>query len=407
MVNTNELLSVSFALLAAFGGQCRLPARLIPHSTNEIATFQAGELFHPLNIHIVHSNISEFWIQRGAVAKFRLLSFSSTNTIARAATPLEEPSSGMTASDAVLYGEGVLRALSAGSEPGSGVVPSVAPLTESGKADVSGYHLRWLLKDRGWFQYTAEMVVDPRTKALSYLSLLSPSFNDPAREMSMSNRVIVSVPTGRVTEAVNSMSGNVSAAASDPVAEALASWLTLCRTLAVDPGAQTNLIDIDWNRCRAYTNREISTNTAVLQLWFRNGAGFECIRGKAFSHYSADSCFGGSFGQRTAADWGRFRGTVRIPWEPQARAFERSMVTNLSVSSNILRTLKLVAINVPPELGAQGFTRVSCGWFVWPTEWESVREMADIPVKATCEIDLVDGSIKWFHIDPRLLGLVE
>src|SRR5205823_5469039 len=148
----------------------------------------------------------------------------------------------------------------------------------------------------------AFLEMDARNGRITFLELNDKSFHDGALSQEISNRVYTALPARPSRWAMRNsapLKRVLPYPTTNQVVEGITAWLKLCRSLAVDPGPETNLASVFWPQTFTYTNGEISLTSAACQIHFNNGTAFECINGVAFSHFASDACFTGSWQSMT------------------------------------------------------------------------------------------------------------
>jgi hypothetical protein len=112
--------------------------------------------------------------------------------------------------------------------------------------------------DTGSDHERIEVEIDGRTQKVVSFSTTSSIFYDPRFFRDLQSRVYTPEPS-KPAEKVNLVEKfHYPQPTTNYVRQAIASWLSLCGKLAVEPGSQTNLSDVDWGRTLLYTNENLS-----------------------------------------------------------------------------------------------------------------------------------------------------
>lgn len=182
----------------------------------------------------------------------------------------------------------------------------------------------------------------------------------------------------------------------DYAREAIPNWLNFCRRIGCDPGNQTNVSDIQWDVSWVYTNRLISTAAPVCEIRFKNGVYFHSIRGVTLSHYCADACFTGLWGERPRQEWAPWWAQCTKDWKDWkalAQALEPVLVERLQIPKDLLAQYHPLPVIKPPEPGKWGYTRLLIEWRDFPLVGEVA--VSDTKRAFQAEFDLRSGALEW------------
>lgn len=177
--------------------------------------------------------------------------------------------------------------------------------------------------------------------------------------------------------------------------EAIPNWLRFCRRIGCDSGNQTNVSDIRWDASWVYTRPLISTSAPVCEIRFKNGVSFQSIGGVTLSHYCADACFTGLWGERPSQEWTPWWAKCTTDWKdwkPLAKALEPVIVERLGIPKGLLARYHPMPGVRPAEPGKWGYTRLLVEWRDFPLVGEIA--VADTKLAFQAEFDLRTGDLK-------------
>ena len=404
MVDTNALLALAFTLVSNFTQIVTVPSFAVPRTTNDLESYVIGSPNRSIDVYLVHKRGTEFWIRNGVVGAYRnpgsFYDAQDPDLLPRfTGTPV------MSSNEAVRFATDTINRLTRTNNPIAGLVPTVRSPGLTSVGLVPFYKIHWLIKQFPAFRYDAEVEVDARKKQITKISLDAPEFRGPAMAQAISNQVYT--PDPRVLSSVTPVTKGERIApypTTNEVEHGIQQWLALCQKLDLDPGGQTNLSQVDWERCAVYTNELYSAMARVIQIRFRNGACFEAIDGIVFEHFGEDACFTGFWGDRPRAEWAPFEGKVLLKWEDRAKDFEGFVSHRLGIPIATIRALSPAPITHPADVVSEGRARILVRWLEWPKDQSQLTELESIPHKISCEFDLRDGKVKWVGFHPSLLG---
>jgi hypothetical protein len=270
--------------------------------------------------------------------------------------------------------------------------------------DIPFYRIEWL--DTGYHLVSmAKLEIDGRTGRIVDLHLWDQGFRDWARDKDTRDRVYRPEPVPPAPPVRRNLSV-VPYPPTNQVPALIQSWIAFCRRFDLEPGQNTNVAQIDWDKSLVYTDRLLTASAPVCRIVFTNGAILESIEGVVFSHFGADGFFVGDYTKRRRSEWTAIQGQGARKWEELAAAFGARVFQQLGLPKETAESLR------PSTIGgaAVALERVPLKRVVvvWRKGWEPsllVSEEA-FPRQFTAEFDLETGATKWlsFRDNPTLLG---
>ena len=289
------------------------------------------------------------------------------------------------------------------------VVPVMRAAGEYRGQPIPLYRVNWANPEAP-LRRLASMEIDARTGEIVGVDLFSRGFRDEEAARKITEQVYTPEQAQparqRMAETYNGPPPTTNQAV-----ETIANWLLVCRKLGMNPGSQTNLADVDWERCSIGTNRAGGILTPVCCVHLKNGNGFTSLNGGVIGFVPSDMYWGPTWGIRSKADKERFYGTITRHWEDLARNFRRLLIQNFGFREKDLAPLDPVPTYGPGEVGAEGVnTRVNVVFGRFPRRDGKLPQQAAY-CDASCyaimvEFDLNSGEIKGFgFVDRKLMNL--
>jgi hypothetical protein len=311
----------------------------------------------------------------------------------------------ISSNEVVSFATSILKRLAKDPRPLDGITPIVRYEGRSSEGkEIPFYRIRWPVKNSS-FGDAAEMEIDARKPEVEALYLAAPWFFDPGKTREIVEKVYTADPPKPKLRPKPVGKRIVPYPTTNQVTVGIEHWLAFCKRLNLNPGGDTNISDIDWEKSVVYTNLFFSGNRPVAQVRFKNGACFECVDGLVYSHFGPDACFTGFWDRRPEEEWKPFEGRVTVRWEDQASDFVRFVSQKLGVPLKTLKNLRQWPFNKAADVGTEGIARMVVRWYKCPPN--QFCNVLDLPSTMACEFDLRDGKVKWFEIDPKLIGLSE
>ncbi len=415
MIDTNALLSVAFSLIANFTNVVPVPSDAVPQYPADLAKCVVGSPSSPTDLYLVHKRGTEFWINGGVVYRFRspgsFFELQDAKSIANyTGTSILE------SNDVVRVAATALQRLIKSKDPllnGTNGAPKIQYASYCQGARIPFYKVIWP-RIRYGPERGADVEIDGRTGRIVFLHLWDMAFRDPMHAQKLSKLVYTEAPRPAPAQAVRLVKKfHLPQPTTNYVSDAITNWLAFCRKLGLDPGGQTNLADVNWDRTWLYTNAEISTTVPVCQVRLRNSACFESIGGTVFSHFAPDACYTGFYGERRLADWVPFTGKIVKRQEDLMRELETILVQRLGIPESLLAEFKASTPAKPQEIGdpdsmqIKTIKRSLVGWRDWPLHGGEAVAISDTKEGLSAEFDLESGELKWiaFH-DPRFVEIL-
>jgi hypothetical protein len=377
MIDTNQLLSITFALISSFTKVVEVPSDQIPKSREDLTKIVIGSPYSPVDVYVVHRKGSEFWIRGGVVHQyfspvsfFHLQDFSLRGALIGPAT--------LSSNQVVEQAVNIMRKLCKSGTPLDGVPPSVQ-VTRA--PDLHFYYVSWPVSNSFFSEGLGAIEIDARTGRISTVKLWGPEFYDWNRAAAISNRVYKpDIPLANLNEQIVRPTRQIQ----KQVEATIPKWLRFCQRLNLASGQQTNVAAVNWTKTFAYGG---PSNEPWLRVQFQNGTGFECKDGVIVAHWAADAAFTGPWADQSAEHWARFVGNPIRNWRQLASELNDYLIRRLGASTNYLRRFT-------PTLCSRGDGGTRC--LVRWCDSEQLRSrpwyVLDAPIFA--EFDLRSGEIK-------------
>lgn len=396
MVNTNELLSVAFAIISNFTQIVELRQDAIPRAINDCKKIVVGSPGSPIEICLIHKKGTRFNIIDGVVESFET---PGSYGLSQGVGPAEKftGTPRLSSNEVMALATNTLRRLAKSGDPIASVAPRVQgpSRAEDGKT-IPFYRITWPCTNLPYLDTTADIEIDAENKQITYLWLPHPGFHDLLFAHQISDRVYKPEPPVERKRAPIPRD-LYPLPSTNEVSLALTNMLAFCARLGFDPGTNVDLSAVDWRRSMLYTNTAVSRVMRVCQVRFRNGACFESIDGFVFGYFSHDACFSGFYDERPKEEWQRFVGPKTKEWIDLARDLEGSLERRLRVPKRVLSEYE-------PILHLDGAKLARCV-VNWRKRDQAQNAEDDLRTPFAAEFDLTSGQIKWIYFeDMRLLG---
>jgi hypothetical protein len=164
-------------------------------------------------------------------------------------------------------------------------------------------------------------------------------------------------------------------------------WLNFCKRLGLDPGNQTNIAEVDWERTFKGIARYPFPQGTSGNIQFKNGVGFSWLSQTIFGHWRGDAAFMGAWGDQPPAYWTNFVGKTTLKWQDLAAELNARLL-RLGVSAEDLCKYK-------PDIEVAGTEEVDRCVVYW-YESKSLGKIDRDHIKhgLLAEFDLATGQIK-------------
>jgi len=385
MVNTNELLSIAFSLIANFTNVVHVPPEGVPHSPADLTRIV---LIHPttrFDLYLAQREGYEYWIRDGVVQGYASPdSFSQGRRPDVPARLSGQPT--LSSNQVVELATGILSRLGKTGNPAEKIRPTV---------ETSGllYRLWWRVSTDPFVSPAAEMKIDARDGRVLAVELSAPQYYDPAFAREISNRVYTPDPPPPPKPPKKPGQDQWTPTTND-VQLLVPKWLNFCKRLGLDPGNQTNVAEVDWEPTfKAQAGPPRLQGSVLYKIQFRNGGSFNCVDQRVVvGHKCGDAAFVGAWADQPPAYWTNFVGKTTRKWQDLAAELNARLLS-LGVSSKDLDKYK-------PDIdlaGSGGVNRCVVYWY----ESKSLGKMDRDRIKTglLAEFDLATGQIKNIQFD--------
>jgi len=405
MIDTNTFLSIGFAIVANFTNQVPIPRDSVPQTTNDLRSYIVGSPYRPVFLSLVDKRGAHFSIRDGAVESYESpRSYFQSRGNLDLARYMGNPR--LDSNAVATLAAKTIERLAKGSNP----LANVTPLVRRAKGKVAGkeipfYRFTWRLpSDISTYGYAAQLEIDARSGEVTSLDLYDPAFFDAASAKYVSDTVYRPEPKPKVQVPLPSRD-RFRIPTTNEVRAGIASWLTLCTKLNLNPGSDTEVSRVDWDRSYVYTNLSISSTKPVCQIHLKNGTRFECVDSVAVSHFCDDACFIDFWDDRPSDEWRRFDGKVARKWQDLAKELERRLTKQLALPEKLISSFPPAVSLAGADYGAQGLARCVVRWHVQSEDARLVGSGIEPRGALAAEFDLQSGAVKWIGFyDPALIA---
>lgn len=408
MVDTNALLSIAFSLIANFTNVVYVPPEDVPQSTNDLLTYGIGSPYSTVEVGMRHKAGTGFVIVDGAVQTYHNPRRSfyemeqpwlATNFFGSPKLSSNEVLDLATRAVRGLVKTNALRelptrlitSLAKTGDPLRNLVVGISHAKPFQGHEIPFYQVVWHDTNvpPGAQHRVADVRVDARTGLIVSLSLADSAFCDPARTREIMAKVYKPDPVKPAPPKVRTLPYP----ATNEVVKAIGNWLRVCRKMGIDPGSQTNLADVDWDKTYLFRPSFFSGPKPACCVTFHNGALFVSTEAKVFRHCSSD------FFDQVPFRWTNFLGTAKYRWQDLAKGFEGILVREFGFPKKALEACPPHWIYLSTEVGAEGVIRADIAW------WRADRSFNKDPRSETftAQFDLVTGETKFFGFNDQAM----
>jgi len=366
MLDTNTLLSIAFSIIANFTNIVEVPPWGVPTKPGDLQRCIIGRPGSgpgsAVHLILTHYKGTEFWIRDGAI-----YAYSSPGSFFTLQNPSLVPTfagtTTLTSNDVVRIAEKALRRLVKNGDPLGGGPPRVQQGSEFQGRRIPFFRVTWFKALGGG--RAAEVEIDGRTGRIVCLDLWAEGFFDRAFQEEIKKRV--HAPESRVPKEQPRWA-SFPKPTPDDFRRAVEGWLAFCQLLGLEPGAQTNLDDVDWSSSwlSPTSSRGVwSNDVCVVQachLRFKSGACFDSAGGVASSHYCADAARYSGNDYRQGGQWGPFEGRPTKRWEDLAKALEARISERLGAPKSFFERMRARLGSLPEDPPGHPLKRAIVGW---------------------------------------------
>ncbi|HVV73959.1 MAG TPA: hypothetical protein VHI52_21070 [Verrucomicrobiae bacterium] len=407
MIDTNLLLGIVFSIITNDMSRVPAPDDCIPKSINDIRIKGVGSPNSPIDIAVQCRGGAHYIISDGIVHNF-----NSNRSVFREQNPdrldAYEGISIVNSNQALTIASNVLQRFI---KPGFALRKAIPRIHQAGVYDwlppsqqhpMPFYEVEWpSVSD---CPCGAIVDIDGRNGKVVQLFLCDIAYSDFARAEKIKSQVYHPEADQRPKPVRETYIAMMQKHHYPPPTEAYAreaipKWLSFCRKIGCDPGSQTNVSDIRWDASWVHTN--LLTGPPVCEIRFKNGVYFHSIQGVTLSHYCADACFTGLWGERPRQEWAPWWAKCTKDWKDWkalAKALEPVLVEQLGIPKELLARYHPMPGVKPPEPGKWGYTRLLVQWRDFPLVGEVA--VSDTKLGFQAEFDLQTGALKWLSFFP-------
>jgi hypothetical protein len=396
MVDTNALLSIAFSLIANFTNVVEIPPDQVPQSPADLSLCIIGSPMYPTDVILVHTNGTRFTINHsGGVNGYASPdSFFRLQDVKDLSRYSGEPK--LNSNEVLRLATKTLQRLVKSGNPLTNGTPRIQQAGEFHGKRIPFFRITWPSPPGSYGSSTiASIEIDARTGKIVNLHLYDIGFLDAALGNKIMDRVYTPDPKPPAKPPGKRI---VPYPTTNQVTQAIENWLVFCRRLNLNPGGDTNVSQVDWDRTYAYTNSRISTNMPVCQIRFKNNACFEALDGRVYCYFCPDACFTGFWEHRPEAEMKAFVGPKKISRTEVTGTFDHFLSTELGIPLATFTNCRKVS-----RVGGEGLKRVVLDWVKWPPP-KDFTDPYDLPKLFSVEFDLETGEVKWIFFDD--LGLI-
>ncbi len=328
-------------MIANFTNIVDVPSQAVPTEPGDLERCIIGRPGSAVHLILTHRNGTEFWIGKGVIYRY-----SSPGSFFSLQDPGLLPeftgTTSLTSNDVVQIAEKALRKLAKRGNPLENGPPKVQQASEYRGRQIPFFRVSWPKAGPG--DAVAQVEIDGRTGRIVCLDLRGDGFTDLALDEEIRKRV--NAPEVTPTPKRQPYWLNYPKPTSEEAVKAIDGWLAFCKVLRLDPGAQTNLADIDWSSswlAQTPSRSLWSNGVCVAQachIRFKSGACFDSAGGVASSYFSADGAFYLGNDYRPSGAWGPFEGTPTKKWQDLAKELEARIIERLGTPRSFIERLR-------------------------------------------------------------------
>lgn len=406
MIETNAALQFGLHMILQFTNLVHLPPEWVPDHESNLQRYLIAAPGKSLDIYLIHKSGTEFWIRHGTVVGFRTPgTYFEMQDASEGAKFVGKPN--LSSNEVVALATNTINQLIKKGNPLEGLDPvvHVAPDLQGSVRPI--YEIVWPSRAASYAS-TARIEIDARSGQVTGLFLRDKGFYDESNERRMNSQFYKPESLESAARTFQRPPG-MATPATNLVVLAIGDWLRVSRKLGLDPGSQTNLADVDWQRSVEYTSRYGSKQKQVIRIRFNNGAAFEWTEGIIMDMGRSDRYYSGENEAMPKDERISFQGKIVKPWENLAAELASKLEREFGLSKKELAPFTPGPEFRPPELGSIALKRMMIEWRSWPRrnlkpgDYISVEESK---LGMTAEFDLETGELESFAIaDPRLLSL--
>jgi|ERR1044071_26037 hypothetical protein len=385
MIDTNQLLSIAFTMIANFTSIVHVPPGGTPHGRDDLGRLVVGSMRpDPASLVLVLKHGETFWIKDGVVEGYESPDSFFKGQSADVPDRLKGVAT-MSSNQVVDLASGLLGRLAKRGNPAAKLRPRV----ESALPYAPFYNIEWRVSTDALVLPAAEAEIDARDGRVAYLHLWAQEYHDPAFAREITNRVWKPDPA-RLTpprRPPKKPGQDEWTPTTNEVQTLVPRWLKFCQRLGLEAGSQTNVADVDWEPTFKAKSTPPFPEGTDYKIKFRNGNGFHCVNHTVFGHFCGDAAFIGAWADKPADYWTNFVGKATRKWEDLAADLNARLVS-LGAPSNYLSQYT----PKPDAQGSGGVSRCVVDWY----ETKSLGKMDIDRVKTAllAEFDLATGKIK-------------
>ena len=394
MIDTNALLSIAFSIVSNFTNAVYIPPHSVPQNTSDLEAFGVARHLYPVDVYLRHKKGTQFWIINGAVQLYytpgTCFGLQDPSLIEKRLGPAR-----LGTNQVLDLATNAVRRLIEWRPPcghrSCGQTFRAVPWP-SGSVD----KVVW---PRGKSDDVASVEVDARSGLMVTLSLHDPGFHDLPFTQQITHQVCKPEPPQPKSQRKVALPRPPA----NEVTEAISNRLRLCQKLKIDPGSQTNFVDVNWDETFVFESQLFSRPRPVCRVTFNNDTSFDSFGGQVFNAGLWDTYYGAYTHTRWEGKLDQFKGTIKYRWEDLATGFERLLTLEFGIPEKAMSRYRSRPQWETPPVGTNDFARVSVAWREWPNRKGHIS-INETRVGFMVEFDLRTAEIKGFGFhDPGLI----
>ena len=410
MVDTNALLSIAFSLITSFTNVVSVPSDAVPHDRADLTKILVGSPSSPTDLYLVDRKGTEFSISGGVVYRYRspgsYFELQDPKLI-----PSFEGTSTMDSNDVIHVTASVLQRLIKTQDPllneSNGAPKIIYPGPRRG-GPIPFFRVIWPRISRGP-EKGAEVEIDGRTGTIVFIHLWDSAFRDPVAAKRIREQVYTAPPKP-VTDHISAVRKfHLPQPTTNQISEGIANWLIFCAKLGVDPGGQTNVSDVDWDKTVLYKEADFSTNVPAFSVWFKNGASFNSIGGTVVGHFAPDACYATAYTMRPREEWRRYTGKFLKREDDLVKNLETVMIEKLGIPASLMAQFRTLGPSKPQEIEDDDgqimtINRALVDWRNWPRNAGRTVWVDETRLGIMAEFNLETGALEFLaFMDPEFI----
>ena len=410
-MDTNTLRSLALDMIGRFCEVAKISDQYRPRTTNDFFYFFPSVLNADVVLQVVCFNGAKFRIIRGIVSGFQT---------PKSYFNLQEPrfmhrwvgESKLTTNEVMTLAGNTLTRLVRRGRPIQDRPALELPGNYHGQP-IPFYNVRWGPP----IGAVASVEVDANDGSITALNLYSDAFFDPEFAETLAARVIRPPPKPFLPPK-RPLASDQPHPTTNEVAQAIANWLKVCQVLEINPGGQSNLANVDWERTRFWPEGQVWNSAPghssfsirnVCEVCMHNGTVFSSIDGRIFRFGAWDEYCAEGYQWVGWANLQQFFGKIAWRREDLAGRFQQALTGKFGIPAGLFE--RYPATMPWPGLPAYGkddkeWARGLVLWCDAKKEMEEVKRagVGGLGNGLTAEFDLSTGQVKSFRFEAEDLA---